>query len=136
MTTTIINDWITLSVLRNGVTVQRKFAGLDTFINEDNTVKYCTLKYWERELYPTGIVIKTQLKSYVLEDLAYTEITVGGIVYSMQPLPVLSNFITSLGIPSIINPSRVTLTDVVKLPVTVEDGYPVNRDTRPRTVKV
>lgn len=35
--TTINNNWITLSELRNGVQVQRKFAGLDTKISlEDN----------------------------------------------------------------------------------------------------
>jgi len=49
---TINNEWITLSEKRNGVDVQRKFGGLDTDISEDNTVLYCNVKYWERELYP------------------------------------------------------------------------------------
>ena len=43
---TINNEWITLDELRNGVTVQRKFAGLDTFINHvDNSVEFCKVKF-------------------------------------------------------------------------------------------
>ncbi len=43
--TTINNNWITLSELRNGVQVQIKFAGLDTVILEDDTVDYCKVSY-------------------------------------------------------------------------------------------
>ena len=131
--TTINNSWITLSEQRNGVTVQRKFAGLDTFINELNEVVPPTVKYWERELYPNGEVIKTELKFYKLEDLEYTECE-NDTMY-MNPLPVLSGFINNLGYPGIINPARETLENVSILPLNVENGYPLRRDTREKFLK-
>jgi len=127
MTTTINNEWITLSEMRNGVTVQRKFAGLDTIVTIENEVERCHVKYWERELYPTGEVIRTELKFYKLEDLASQDV---GETQQMLPLAVLSGFINNLGYPGIINPARETLENVVILPVTVENGYPLRRDTR------
>ena len=63
--TTINNEWITLSELRNGVQVQRKFAGLDTKISLEDNVEKCLVKYWERELYPNGEIIKTEEKYYI-----------------------------------------------------------------------
>ena len=47
---TINNEWITLDTQCNGLTVQRKFAGLDTVILEDDIVDYCKVSYYEREL--------------------------------------------------------------------------------------
>lgn len=126
--TTINNNWITLSELRNGVEVQRKFAGLDTKISLEDNVERCFVKYWERELYPNGEVIKTEEKFYKLEDLEYTECE-NDTMY-MNPLPVLSGFIQALGYPGIINPARETLENVVILPINVENGYPLRRDTR------
>lgn len=126
--TTIINDWITIAVQRNGVNVQRKFAGLDTYINQDNEVEYCFVKYWERELYPNGEVIKTELKKYSLEDLSQS--INDEEEWRMEARAVLTGFINNLGYPYIINPARQTLTDHNALPVTVEDGYPLHRDTR------
>lgn len=128
--TTINNNWITLSELRNGVTVQRKFAGLDTKISIDDSVERCFVKYWERELYPNGEVIKTEEKYYKLEDLAYTEIVIDGVIFSMEALAVLSGFIQNLGYPGIINPARETLENINTLPLVVENGYPLRRDTR------
>lgn len=125
--TIINNDWITLSELRNGVQVQRKFAGLDTKISLENNVERCFVKYYERELYPNGEVIKTEEKYYSLEDLALQDV---GDTQYMAELPVLSGFINNLGYPWIINPARETLENVVILPVTVENGYPLRRDTR------
>lgn len=125
--TTINNDWITLSVLRNGVRVQRKFAGLDTKISTDNEVEKCLVKYWERELYPNDEVIKTEEKYYKLEDLAAQDV---GETQQMLPLAVLSGFVNNLGYPGIINPARETLENVLILPVNVENGYPLRRDTR------
>jgi hypothetical protein len=130
--TTINNDWITLSVLRNGVQVQRKFAGLDTKISTDNEVEKCLVKYWERELYPNGEVIKTEEKYYKLEDLSAQDV---GETQQMLPLPVLSGFVNNLGYPGIINPARETLENVLILPVNVENGYPLRRDTREITDK-
>ncbi len=127
MTTTINNEWITLSEMRNGVTVQRKFAGLDTKISLEDTVEKCFIKYWERELYPNGEVIKTEEKYYSLEDLALQDV---GDTQYMASLAVLSGFINNLGYPGIINPARETLENIVILPVTVENGYPLRRDTR------
>lgn len=127
MITTINNDWITLSELRNGVQVQRKFAGLDTKISLDDSVEKCFVKYWERELYPNGEVIKTEEKYYKLEDLAAQDV---GETQQMLPLAVLSGFINNLGYPGIINPARETLENVLILPVNVENGYPLRRDTR------
>lgn len=133
--TQINNDWITLSELRKGVRVQRKFAGLETLIDEQNNVKGCTVKYWERELYPNDDVIKTELKTYLLEDLAYTEVEENGITYYMEPLAVLSGFIQALGYPGIINPSRETLENIVILPLNVQNEYPLRRDTREKFLK-
>jgi len=132
--TKINNDWITLSVLRNGVQVQRKFAGLDTEVNLNNEVIRCFVKYWERELYPNNAIIKAEQKYYSLEDLAYTEITINDILYSMEPLNVLGGFVNNLGYPGIINPARETLENVLILPVSVENGYPLRRDTREKTL--
>lgn len=125
--TTINNNWITLSELRNGVQVQRKFAGLDTKISLEDNVEKCFVKYWERELYPNGEVIKTEEKYYSLEDLASQDV---GETHEMAPLAVLSGFINQLGYPGIINPARETLENVIILPVNVENGYPLRRDTR------
>jgi len=132
--TQINNNWITLSELRNGVQVQRKFAGLDTKISIDNSVERCFVKYWERELYPNGEIIKIEEKYYKLEDLAYTEITINGVLYSMEPLNVLGGFINNLGYPGIINPARETLENVNTLPIISENGYPLRRDTREQTL--
>lgn len=126
--TTITNEWRTLSELRNGVVVQRKFAGLDTEISEENEVLFCKVKYWERELYPNGVVIKTEKKWYSLQDLT---ITINDLEnWTQDPLPVLTGFINNLGYPGIINPVLETLENVNTLPLTVEDGYPLRRDTR------
>lgn len=125
--TTINNEWITLSELRNGVTVQRKFAGLDTHISLENNVEKCFVKYWERELYPNGEVNKVIEKHYSLEDLASQDV---GETQYMAPLAVLSGFINNLGYPGIINPARETLENVVILPLTTQNGYPLRRDTR------
>lgn len=127
METTINNNWITLSELRNGVTVQRKFAGLDTKISLEDNVEKCFVKYWERELYPNGEVNKVEEKYYKLEDLASQDV---GETQEMAPLAVLSGFIAQLGYPGIINPARETLENVIILPVNVENGYPLRRDTR------
>ena len=135
--TTIENSWITLQTLKKGVQVQRKFAGLDTFINhEQNAVDYCIVKYWERELYPNGDVIKTTLKNYTLQDLEYTELLgENEQVYYMDALPVLTGFIMMLGYNGIINPSRETLENHVILPIDIENGYPLRRDTREKILK-
>lgn len=133
--TQINNEWITLSELRKGVRVQRKFAGLDTLIDEQNNVTKCIVKYWERELYPNDDIIKTELKTYLLEDLAYTEVEENGITYYMEPLAVLSGFIQALGYPGIINPSRETLENIVILPLNVQNEYPLRRDTREKFLK-
>lgn len=125
--TKINNDWITLSELRNGVQVQRKFAGLDTKISTDDAVEKCFVKYWERELYPNGEVIKTEEKYYKLEDLASQDVDE---THQMLPLPVLSGFVNNLGYPGIINPARETLENVLILPINIENGYPLRRDTR------
>ena len=130
MTTQISNNWIVLDTQRNGVELQRKFAGLETYINEFDEVEYCRVKYWEREMYPNGDVIKTELKWYSLEDLPYTEVDIEGVLKYMDALPVLSGFIAQLGSPGIISPARETLANTVILPVTTTNGYPLRRDTR------
>ena len=61
-----------LATQRNGLTVQRKFAGLDTVILEDDIVDYCKVSYYERELYPNGEVNKLFIKTYELQDLSET----------------------------------------------------------------
>jgi hypothetical protein len=140
--TQIINDWITpisidgTPVLRNGVEVKRKFAGLDTLVDINNEVQYCIVKYWEREYYPNGEVIKTELKNYTLKDLAYTEVKINNILYYMDALPVLSGFIQQLGYPDIIGPSRETLENAEILPLNIENGYPLRRDTREKIEKI
>ncbi len=126
--TTINNEWITLSELRNGVTIQRKFAGLDTEISENNEVLFCKIKYHERELYPNGNVIKTELKWYSLQDLPETINDVEN--WKQESLAVLTGFINALGYNGIINPARETLENILILSLNVENGYPLRRDTR------
>lgn len=127
MITKINNEWITLSEKRNGVVVQRKFAGLDTKISLEDNVEKCFVKYYERELYPNGEINKTEEKYYSLEDLASQDV---GETKYMEPLAVLSGFINNLGYPGIINPARETLENITTLPLTVQNGYPLKRDTR------
>jgi hypothetical protein len=128
------NNWITLETLKNGVQVQRKFAGLHTDVNENDVVERCEVYYWYRELYPNNAVIKTEKRWYVLEDLAYTTVTENGLLYEMQPLAVLSGFIAMLGLEGIVNPARDTLGNDVILPIDAANGYPLRRDTREKTL--
>jgi hypothetical protein len=142
--TTINNEWITLmhevdgqlvEHKRNDVIVQRKFAGLETRIAENNLVMFCKVFYYERELYPNGSVIKTELKNYTLVDLPITELEENGLTYVMQPLDVLTGFVNSLGYSGIINPSRETLENTSILPLDAPEGYPLRRDTREKVLK-
>jgi hypothetical protein len=130
--TTINNEWITLTELRNGVTVQRKFAGLDTEISETDEVLFCKVKYHERELYPNGNVIKSELKWYTLQDLPETINDVEG--WKQEPLAVLTGFINSLGYTGIINPARETLENILILSLNAANNYPLRRDTREKII--
>lgn len=133
--TKITNEWITLQTLHKGITVQRKFAGLYTKINaETNDVERCDVYYFQRELYPNGDVIKKEEKFYTLQDLAYTELEIENVMYSMEPLAVLSGFVQQLGMPGIVNPARDTLENQVILPADSANGYPLRRDTREKTI--
>lgn len=134
MIATINNEWITLEEQRNGVSVQRKFAGLDTEIALDNKVVKCNIKYWERELYPNSEVIKTELKWYSLENVDEMVNDIEGWV--MAQLNVLDGFINTLGYNGIINPARETLENCVILPLTVENGYTLHRNTREKTALI
>lgn len=125
---TINNEWITLDTQRNGLTVQRKFAGLDTVILEDDTVDYCKVSYYERELYTNGEVNKLFIKTYELQDLSETVNDTEG--WRMEELAVLTGFINNLGYNGIINPARLTLANTTILGVNVPNGYPLHRDTR------
>jgi len=141
MTTKITNGWITLTEQRNGITVQRAFAGLDTRStppdeNGDSSVQYCMLYFHERELYPNNVPIKTELKSYQLLDLDYTEVMIENVLMSMEPMAVLTTFVNSMGYEKIIEPSRLTLADTSILTLTSENAYPLHRDTRPTTAVV
>ncbi len=133
--TQISNTWITIANERNGVDVQRKFGGLHTEIDPDNNVEFCYVKYWEREMYPNGQVIKIEKKYYKLEDLAYTEVEENGSTYEMQARAVLTGFIQSLGNSYIIGPARQTLADMNVFDENVPNGYPLHRDTREKTLK-
>ena len=128
MENTINNAWITLSEQRNGIDVQRKFAGLNTYIDQEDTVNYCNIYYWERELYPNGEVIKTEYKSYSLKNLPENINEVDG--WKQNELAVLEGFINTLGYDGIINPARLTLANIGLLSLTAEEGYPLHRDTR------
>lgn len=135
MITTINNPWITLSEQRNGVTVQRAFAGLDAAVsmpddNGQSVVDRTIIPYWERELYPNGTPIKTVRKTYKLVDLSETVNDVEG--WRMEPRAVLSGFVQSLGYPGIINPARGTLEDLAALPLDAPDGYELHKETRPK----
>lgn len=130
--TTINNEWITLTELRNGVTVQRKFAGLDTEISETDEVLFCKVKYHERELYPNGNVIKSELKWYTLQDLPETINDAEG--WKQEPLAVLTGFINSLGYNGIINPARETLENILILSLNAANNYPLRRDTREKII--
>lgn len=128
MKTTINNEWIRLISTNNGLSVERKFGGLDTEINLNNEVTKCNVKYWERELYPNGQVNKCELKFYQLVDL---DVKINELeLYQMAERLVLTGFINNLGYSGIINPARMTLTDELVLPLGKENGYELHRDTR------
>lgn len=129
--TQISNDWITLTEEKNGVPVQRKFAGLRTHVDENNNVIFCFVDYWQRELYPNNEVIKTELKSYSLQDLPESVNDVEN--WSMAARAVLSGFIQQLGQPAIVNPARETLENCGILPINAPDGYPLHLETREKT---
>lgn len=136
METLVNNGWITLNTQRNQVTVQRAFAGIHPMVSEPNsegksTVLQCIVYYHERELYPNGNVIKSELKNYILFDLDYTEgVDENSQPYKQEALAVLTGFVNALGYNGIINPARETLENTTILPVTVDNGYPLHRDTR------
>lgn len=136
MAATVNNPWITLQEKRNGVDVQRKYAGHMNRINHaDNSVQFCIVEYWERELYPNGLPIKTELKTYRLENLSYTEVEENGQLYYMEALPVLDGFIAQLGQPFIVDAARETLMNHITLPLNAEPNYPLRRDTREKILK-
>lgn len=125
----VINPWITLQQQRNGVTVQRKYSGESHRINPiTNKVIYCTIYYYEQELYPNGQPIKMIEKCYHLENLPedLTE------TYRCEPKLVLDEFIENLGQDFIINPVRETLLGLESLPIDAPDNDPLHRDTRER----
>lgn len=139
--TTINNDWIipvnndNEQVLRNGVVVKRAFGGLNAQVGAPNEtgqspVNICTVSYWYQEYYPTGQVIKTELKTYTLQDLAETEGEDENGAWKQEALAVLTGFVQTLGYPGIINPARDTLSNAVVLPLDAERDYPLRRDTR------
>ena len=127
MEATINNAWITLTEKRNGVDVMRKFAGIHADIDLDNKVTNCSINYWERELYPNGEVLKTELKTYTLENLSETDID---DTHYMASLNVLDGFINTLGYNGIINPARQTLTNIGVLPLDINQLYPLHLNTR------
>lgn len=138
METTINNAWGTLSKKKNGttendgVTIQRASAGLNTRWsapnNEDKSiVEICSISYYQRELYPNGDVIKTELKTYVLEDLASLDV---GENKEMLPLAVLSGFVANLGQPLIVDKILLTLMDDVILFIDAPSGYELHKLTR------
>jgi hypothetical protein len=139
--TIINNEWITLTeevdgqvvpILYKGsreIIVQRKFAGLNTEIAEDdNSVIFCYIGYYQRELYPNGDVLRSEKKWYSLQDLTETINDVEG--WKQEALAVLTGFINNLGYPGIINPARDTLMNHVILPVDSANGYALRNYTR------
>lgn len=143
MTTTINNGWITLTEKKkgttpeNGITIQRASKALNTDWSEPDEngksiVLSCVISYYQRELYPNGDVIKTELKTYKLEDLASQDV---GETEYMEPMAVLSGFVAQLGQPAIVNKILSTLSNSTVLPIDAEDNYPLNRDTRPKLPK-
>jgi hypothetical protein len=139
--TTITNPWITpkdlndTPALRNGVTVLRAFAGLNTNIGLPNVdgnsnVLNCTVSYHERELYPNGEVIKDELKTYTLQDLQETTGSDEQGNWRQEALAVLTGFIMQLGYNGIINPARDTLSNSIVLPLNVPNGYALRDKTR------
>ena len=127
MEATINNEWIIMPEQRNGVDVMRKFAGIHADIDLDNKVTNCSINYWERELYPNGEILKIELKTYTLENLAVTDI---GNTHYMDSLNVLDGFINTLGYNGIINPARQTLATLGVLPLNVNSPYPLHLNTR------
>lgn len=129
----MVNNWITLTEQKNGINVQRKFSGLHTEVDEYNNVLFCRIKYFERELYPDGSVIKTQQKTYLLKDLSEEFLMdENEVSYKLSATTTLSYYIENTGQPSIINPINEILGNISLLIMNVESEYPLNRDTRTR----
>jgi len=127
----MINNWITLPEQRNGVDVQRKFAGLNTEIDEDNNVLYCKISYFERELYPNGSVIKTNKQTYLLKNLNEEFLRdENDVPYKLSATTSLDYYIENVGQVSILNPVNDILGNLSILPINVESDYPIHRDTR------
>lgn len=127
----MINNWITLAEQKNGINIQRKFAGLHTEIDEGNNVLFCKIHYFERELYPNGSAIKTTKKTYSLDNLSEEfHNDENGIPYKLSATTSLDYYIQNVGQPAIVNPVNEILQNTSLLPVDVENNYPLNRDTR------
>lgn len=126
--TNISNEWITLSQQRNGLDVQRKFAGLNVSVNEVNTVEYCQVFYWERESYPNGEVNKVFKKHYSLVDIPEVSHLDENenLIIDSPAKPILSGFISQFGQNAIVNPSRETISNLLKIELNEVDGYVLN----------
>lgn len=139
--TKITNPWIIpkdlngKQTLRNGVTVLRTYGGINAVIsvpdeNGESEVTDCTISFHERELYPNGKEIKTELRTYTLIDLTETNDQDENGIFKQQALTVLTGFLDSMGYKYIIDPARETLSDSNVLPLESPNGYPLHKDTR------
>lgn len=143
---TVNNEWkIPLDnnnneVLRNGVRVRRAFGGFNAGVdrpdlNNKSFVNNCTVSYWYRELYPNDEVIKDELKTYTLQDLAETtgvDVDENQVEHAwrQEALAVLTGFIMLFGQSAIVDSSLDTLGNAVTLPLDAEPNYPHKSGSR------
>lgn len=126
----IENEWVILPNKYEGLNVRRKFAGLNATVDIDNNINKILISYYQQLYTDTDYVVKTELKTYTLNNL--TESSIDGYLY--EATNSLEYFYNDIGKNAIINPVNDTLNNAIILPVDIEDYYPLHRDTRNKTI--
>ena len=126
----IENEWVLLPNKFEGLNVKRKFAGINANVDIDNNINTIIISYYQQLVTDTDYVVKTEIKTYTLNNLS--ESTNDGYLY--EATFTLEYFYNAIGKNAIIGPVNETLLNDNILPISVENGYPLHRDTRNKTV--
>ena len=126
----IENEWVLLPNKFEGLNVKRKFAGINANVDIDNNINTIIISYYQQLVTDTDYVVKTEIKTYTLNNLSES-INDG---YSYEATNTLEYFYNAIGKNAIIGQVNETLLNDTILPISVENGYPLHRDTRNKTV--